>query len=149
MASPSSTRAPGTSEIARQIEAERQRRHADPIEAVELLGIAEKETGLSWLVDDGTCNARFLSPGMRARVRAIGGCDGGHAFTMWQFHPATMRDVTVGTTGPEFVQDRPLTIRVAWDLLEVRPRAWTTWWSAQDLTIAWVQGHEFPQESTR
>lgn len=112
--------------------------------ALELVAIGFEETQFARLVDDGSCNAPELLPAAdKRRVEALGGCDSGRAFGPWQIHPDLVTDVQRGVTGGDLIADRTLAIRIAWDLHEVRPVAWTVWLRAARRAAAWMREHPF------
>lgn len=113
--------------------------------ALELVAIGFEETQFARLVDDGSCNApSMLSEGDRLRIRALGGCDSGRAFGPWQIHPDLVTDVQRGATGGDLIADRTLAIRIAWNLIERRPSAWTTWPRASRRSMMWMLNHPPP-----
>lgn len=109
--------------------------------ALDITFIAGAESGFSILVDNGTCNKRNLTGKTRLRVKALGGCDSGRAYTMWQMHPDLIGDAVQNVTGDELVQDRPNSIHVAWNLRRIRPRAWSTWSHARAMSLRWEAMH--------
>lgn len=111
--------------------------------ALELVAIAFEETGFASLVDDGSCNSPYTQEPATSMIRALGGCDHGRAWTVWQLHPDLTTDVQHGIQGPDLVADRTLAIHVAWDLRLVRPMAWTVWQMAARRAAAWMRGHPF------
>jgi hypothetical protein len=61
-----------------------------------------------------------------------------HPDTLWDVYPYEL-------TGPELIADRSLDIRIAWDLVEKRPQAWTTWPKAERRAAVWMVGHPLPE----
>lgn len=100
-------------------------------QAVRLGAIMQEESSLALLVDDGSCNERPL-PVRVTQWHRFGdrACDGGAAWGPFQFHPDTLGDVyhdRTLLTGPDLIASKDLQTRIAWDLLERRPVAWTMW----------------------
>lgn len=133
--------------IARQVSAEASsrtgNRRAIARHALELLAVAFEESRFAVLVDDGSCNEPYVEEPARSRIRALGGCDSGRAFTLWQLHPESTHDVQVGVTGTDLLGDRTLAIRISWELLWTRPVAWSTWSRASRRAAVWMAGHPF------
>ena len=115
--------------------------------ALNVLFLAGAESGFSILVDNGTCNRRGLVGKERARVKSLGGCDGGHAYSMWQMHPDLITDAAQNVKGSSLIEDRPQSIRIAWDLHRIRPNAWSTWRRARYLTSRWEARHSLQEIS--
>ncbi len=136
--------------IADDVAAEADRREGEPVlrmrRSVDLVAIAYEETGLHRLVDDGTCNTVGLGAGLAKRVEAIGGCDSGRSYTVWQLQPGSYVNALERRriTGQELLEDRALAVHVAWDFREVRPSAWTVWPRAAHRSERWIADHPLP-----
>jgi hypothetical protein len=90
--------------------------------AIVLTALAFFESRFWRFVDEGICNGRDSS-----RVRALGNCDGGYAYSLWQIHPEDglvlvgdgwahardVRGVREVITGKMLIADRTLAARVA------------------------------------
>jgi len=127
-------------QVAEDIGAEAEQRPGDAKQnervALRLLAIAYEESRFHVGVDDGTCN--------RSHVAARP-CDGGRAWGMWQLHPEAMGGVYKGPlSGEDLVGSRPLEVRIAWDLVQRRPGAWTSWPMAARRAVEWEQRHPLP-----
>jgi len=115
--------------------------------ALNVLFLAGAESGFSILVDNGTCNKRNLVGKDFTRVKRLGGCDGGHAYSMWQMHPDLITDAAQGIRGINLIEDRAKSISIAWDLHRIRPKAWSTWRWARALTSHWEASHSLQEIS--
>jgi hypothetical protein len=113
--------------------------------ALELLAIAEEESGFHKYVDDGTCNreAKANRKAGNSKRDPRGDCDGGDSFGDWQIQPGWMVDRIIGrpTTGWELVADRKLSVVAAWGIRDLRPSAWTVWPRARVRARDYARSH--------
>ena len=138
-------------EISEQLAAEAESRGGSDEQeraALDLIAIAFEETGFHRLVDDGTCNLTSITGSLKRAIEGIGGCDSGKSFTLWQLHLGTPDDrANVGAlagrrvTGADLLESRELAIKVAWNLRERRPSAWTAWPRAARRSVMWLRAH--------
>jgi hypothetical protein len=105
--------------------------------ALKIAAIGFEESLFARYVDSGACNRP---------PRRVLSCDSGAAWTPWQFHPDTLGDVFPHPLrGTDLLESRELQVRIAWDLIEKRPQAWTTLARAERRASRWMIAHPLPE----
>ena len=73
-----------------------------------LMSLAFHESRFRGYVDDGRCNdAAWVTTLAGAHLTRLGDCDNGHAYSLWQVHPATREQ------GAQMIAQRPFAIEQA------------------------------------